>query len=139
MWKDKYEVGVELIDSQHKELFSRLSTFIQIVQSEDDWDSKLEKVKETLEFLKEYVVYHFDDEEAYQERINYPDIEEHKKIHEEFKSEINDYVDLLEKGGFTQEKIQELSARLMTWLIMHVGRVDQKLGEYAKEQGVELK
>lgn len=137
MWKDKYKVGVGLIDDQHKELFNRLSTFVQIIQSADNWDDKLDNIKETLDFLKDYVVYHFNDEEAYQERINYPYIVEHKKAHEEFKNEINDYVTLLEQGGFTQEKMQELSAKLMTWLIVHIGRIDQKLGEYAKDQGVE--
>ena len=138
MWKEKYKVGVGLIDTQHKVLFDRLSAFIQVVQNEDDWNGKLEKVKETLEFLKDYVVYHFDDEEAYQERINYPDIEKHKKMHASFKDGVNGYVELLNEGNFGQEDIQELSAKLMTWLIMHVGRMDQKLGEYAKEQGVEL-
>ncbi|AFS79567.1 hemerythrin-like metal-binding protein [Gottschalkia acidurici 9a] len=138
MWKDKYRVGVDLIDEQHKELFNRLSTFIQIVQNEDNWDDKLDRVKETMEFLQDYVVYHFNDEEAYQEEIGYPDIENHKKIHAEFKQGINDYVKLLEQGGFTQEKIQELSAKLMTWLIMHVGRMDQKIGEYVKSKGGEV-
>ena len=78
MWKDKYKVGVELIDEQHKELFKRLSEFIQIVQSKSDWNERLDKVKETMEFMQEYVIFHFDDEEAYQEKINYPDIEIHK-------------------------------------------------------------
>lgn len=135
MWKDKYKVGVELIDEQHKELFKRLSDFIQIVQGKTDWDERLDKVKETMEFMKEYVVFHFDDEEAYQAKINYPDIEIHKEAHRKFKEGINDYVRIFEQGGFTEEKIQEFSAKLMTWLIMHVGKMDQKIGEYVREKG----
>lgn len=131
MWKDKYKVGVEKIDEQHQELFARLSNFIKVVQSEEEWDGKIDEVKETLNFLQEYVVYHFDDEEAYQEKINYPEIESHKQEHAKFKQTIKGYVDLFEQGGFTEEKIQELSAKVMTWLIMHIGRVDQKLAEYA--------
>ncbi|WP_353093221.1 hemerythrin family protein [Tissierella praeacuta] len=136
MWKDKYKVGVELIDEQHKELFKRLSEFIQIVQSKTtDWDERLDKVKETMEFMKEYVVFHFDDEEAYQAKINYPDIEIHKEAHRKFKEGINDYARIFEEGGFTEEKMQEFSAKLMTWLIMHVGKMDQKIGEYVREKG----
>ena len=131
MWKDKYKVGVEKIDEQHKELFARLSRFIKVVQSEEEWEDKIDEVKETLNFLQEYVVYHFDDEEAYQERINYPEIASHKEEHAKFKQTITDYVDLFEQGGFTEEKIQELSAKVMTWLIMHIGRIDQKLAQYA--------
>lgn len=135
MWKDKYKVGVELIDEQHKELFKRLSEFIQIVQTKSDWDERLDKVKETMEFMQEYVVSHFDDEEAYQKEINYPDIETHKEAHRKFKEGINDYVEIFQRGGFTEEKIQEFSAKLMTWLIMHVGKMDQKIGEYVREKG----
>lgn len=138
MWKERYRIGVELIDEQHKELFHRLSKFIGIVQNDEEWEQKLDEVKKTLNFMQEYVVYHFDDEERYQEEINYPDIEVHKRVHAEFKEEINEYARILEEEGFTEEKIQELGARLMTWLIMHVGKADQKIGEYVKaREGVQ--
>lgn len=137
MWKDRYSIGVELIDDQHKELFKRLSDFIQIVQNENSWNDKLDSVKETLSFMKEYVVYHFNDEEEYQEEIGYPERELHKRVHADFKETINDYIKLFEKEGFSEEKIQELSAKLMTWLIVHVGKMDRKIGEYVKSKGVE--
>lgn len=130
MWKEKYKVGVELIDEQHKELFNRLSNFIQTVQNPIPWEEKMDNVKETMDFMQQYVEFHFDDEERYQEEINYPDKELHKEIHAKFKQGIYDYVDIFEKGEFTEEKIQEFSARLMTWLIMHVGKTDQKIGKY---------
>lgn len=135
MWKEKYRIGVELIDTQHQELFGRLSNFIQIVQNNIPWNDKLEEVKETLNFLQEYVVFHFNDEEAYMKEINYPDLELHKKIHKDFRDEINEYGKLFAKEGFTEEKIQELNARLMTWLIMHVGKMDQQIGIYTREKG----
>lgn len=138
MWKDKYRVGVDLIDEQHKELFSRLSKFIEVVQNDIAWEEKIDQVKETMEFMQEYVVTHFDDEEAYQEEIGYPDIEKHKQAHAKFKQGINDYVEIFEESGYTEEKIQELSGRLMAWLIMHVGHMDQKIGEYVRSKGGEI-
>jgi len=135
MWKDKYKVGVELIDEQHKELFGRLSEFTRTVQVEGNWEEKLDKVKKTMEFMQEYVVYHFNDEEAYMEEILYPDIVLHKKIHEDFKDVISGYVGLFNQGEFTEEKTQEFSAKLMTWLIMHVGKMDQRIGEYVSVKG----
>ncbi len=134
MWKEKSKVGVELIDEQHKELFGRLSNFIETVQNEMPWEEKLDKVKSTMEFMQEYVITHFADEEEYQEQINYPDIEEHKIAHAKFKAGIDDYVKIFEEGGFTEEKIQEFSGKLMAWLIMHVGHMDQKIGQYVKSK-----
>lgn len=134
MWKEKYKIGVDLIDQQHKELFHRLSNFIQIVQNEDNWEEKIDSVKETLEFMQEYVIFHFDTEEAFQEEVNYPHMEDHKEIHNKFKGVINDYVKIFQEEGFNEEKIQELSAKLMTWLIVHVGKTDQELGKYVMEK-----
>ncbi|NLL80831.1 MAG: hemerythrin family protein [Tissierellia bacterium] len=132
MWKEKYRVGVDLIDDQHIELFSRLSKFIQVVQNEFNWDEKIEEVKETMVFMQEYVVIHFNDEEEYMEKIEYPKLKQHKQIHKDFKDSINDYVVIFQEEGYTEEKIQELCAKLMTWLIMHVGKMDQQIGEYVK-------
>lgn len=138
MWKEKYRIGIDSIDVQHIEFFKNLGEFIQLVQRKDiSWDNRLDKVKETLGFLQDYVVYHFDDEEKFQESIDYPDIEIHKKAHSDFKAGINEYVKIFQEGGFTEEKMQELSAKLMTWLIMHVGKMDQKIGEYVKSREVE--
>lgn len=138
MWKDKYSIGVELIDEQHKELFKRVSDFLRIVENKDSWEDKLDKVKETMAFMQKYVVEHFDDEEVYQAQIGYPDIDNHKIAHHKFKEGINDYVKIFEEEGFDEEKIQEFGGKLMTWLIMHVGKMDQMIGEYANSKGGEL-
>ena len=137
MWKEKYKVGVPLIDQQHEELFKRVFAFLQEVQSKAPWEKKIEKVKETLNFMQEYVVEHFDAEEKLQEEINYPDIEEHKKAHKQFKEAIQQYVVRFEKEGFTKELVQEFGGKLMTWLILHVAGTDQKIGEYYKSMGGE--
>ncbi|NLL71784.1 MAG: hemerythrin family protein [Epulopiscium sp.] len=138
MWKEKYKVGVPLIDEQHKELFKRLSEFIQVVQSKIPWEEKLESVRETMLFMKEYVIIHFEAEEAYQEKIKYPGIERHREVHAAFKEEVNSYVTLFEQKGLSEEKAQEFSAKLMTWLIMHVCQMDQKIGEYVENKGGEI-
>lgn len=135
MWKDKYKIGVDLIDEQHKELFQRVSDFLRSVQSVGDWDDKSGKVKETMDFMQNYVVEHFADEEVYQQEISYPEYEEHKAIHDRFRSMVNSYADRFESEGYSQALVQEFGGKLMTWLIMHVAATDQKLGTYVREQG----
>lgn len=136
MWKDRYRIGVDKIDEQHRELFNRLSHFIQIVQSDTNWEDKMEDVKKTLDFMKEYVIYHFNDEEKYQEEINFPELEEHRETHAKFREGINEYVRIFEQGQFNEEKIKEFAAKLMAWLIMHVGKMDQRIGEYVRTKEV---
>ena len=133
MWKDKYRVGVELIDQQHQELFGRVSEFLRTVQSEGDWQQKLAKVKETLEFMQEYVIVHFEAEEALQRETNFPEYEEHKAAHDDLKQTVAEYTNFFETEGYVEDKVQELGAKLMTWLIMHVAVADQKIGVHLLE------
>ena len=81
IWKEKYRVGVPLIDEQHEELFRRVTDFVETLRSAGEWEQKIPKVNETLAFMKDYVVTHFHDEEAYQQKIGYPGFEAHRKIH----------------------------------------------------------
>lgn len=136
MWKEHYRVGSELIDTQHQELFKRVAAFIQVVQSDGPWEQRLEKVKETLVFMQHYVLIHFADEEQLQQEIGYPGFEKHRQIHENFKAEVQQFAKTVELEGFDEEKVQEFSAKVMTWLIMHVGREDQKIGEFLRSKEV---
>jgi len=81
LWKDRYNLGVELIDRQHQELFKRVSDFLEVLRSSNKWEEKVYKVNETLNFMKDYVVTHFHDEEAYQIQIGYPNFDSHKRVH----------------------------------------------------------
>ncbi|UWV46887.1 hemerythrin family protein [Acetivibrio thermocellus] len=138
MWKEKYKIGIDLIDQQHEELFRRVSEFTRIIRSEENWDARIDKVKETMAFMKDYVVDHFNEEEAYQAKINYPELEAHKKAHASFKEGIENYVKIFEEEGFNEDRIQEFGGKLMTWLIMHVAGMDQKIGEYVKSKGGQI-
>ncbi|HHT68153.1 MAG TPA: hemerythrin family protein [Firmicutes bacterium] len=135
MWKEHYRVGSDLIDTQHQELFKRVSSFIRVVQGDGPWVERLAQVQETLVFMQHYVVIHFADEEKLQAEIGYPELERHRKIHDDFKAEIQAFAQTVEREGFDEEKVQEFSAKVMTWLIMHVGREDQKIGEFLRSQG----
>lgn len=135
MWKEHYRVGAELIDSQHEELFKRVSGFIGAVQGDGPWEERKAEVLSTLEFMQHYVIIHFTDEEELQEEIGYPELERHRQIHENFKGEVSDFAKKIEKEGLDEQDVQEFAARVMTWLIMHVAGEDQKIGRFMQEQG----
>lgn len=134
MWKEKYKIGIPAIDEQHEELFRRVSDFVSALRQEGEWQDKLEKVKETMDFMKNYVVVHFTYEEAYQQQVQYPDYEEHCRIHRQFTDEINEYAAVLEQTGYSQELVQKLGGKLMAWLINHVAATDLKLANYVARQ-----
>lgn len=136
LWKDKYELGVALIDEQHQELFKRVDAFLNVLRSNSPTEEKREKVSTTLEFMKGYVVEHFCDEEEYQRRIGYPNYEGHKKIHEDMVNYVVEVSKEYENNGYDEQFMQQFGGKLLAWLINHVASEDQKIASFAIEQGV---
>lgn len=136
LWKEKYKVGVPVVDLQHEELFQRVDAFMQILRSSASWDEKLMKVNETLEFMKGYVVEHFRDEEEYQQRIGYPSYEAHKRIHTNMVNYVVEFSVTYAKSGCNEQLLQQFAGKLLAWLINHVATEDQKIAAYAIEMGV---
>ena len=137
LWKDKYELGVPLIDKQHKELFRRVEAFLQTLRESSSWEEKVQRVNETLEFMNGYVVEHFHDEEAYQKKIGYPGYEAHRKIHAEMVRYVLQVTAEYKQKGFDQQLMQQFAGKLLAWLINHVAAEDQRIATYAIERGVE--
>lgn len=137
LWKDRYKLGVTLIDTQHKELFQRVEAFLQTLREPSSWEEKVPRVDETLEFMNGYVVQHFREEEAYQKKIGYPGYEAHRKIHLEMVGYVLQVTAEYQKNRFDQQLMQQFAGKLLAWLINHVAAEDQLIAAYAIERGVE--
>lgn len=136
LWKDKYELGVPLVDSQHRELFRRVDAFLQTLRSAASWEEKLQRVNETLEFMNSYVVEHFHDEEQYQKKIEYPGYVSHRKIHADMLHYVVQVTKEYKENGYSEQLMQQFAGKLMTWLINHVAAEDQRIAVHAIEKGV---
>lgn len=123
MWKDSYRLGVERIDSQHIELFRMTEDLVNGVKN----GATVEDYQKALGFLKDYVIYHFRDEEAYQASIHYRDIQAHKAEHRQFTQTVLDYEKRLTENGFDEKTMKDLAGTVTAWLIYHVVDTDQKI------------
>ena len=128
-WDDSYLVGVELIDEQHKELFKRINDLIKANKA----NKGEEKIADTLEFLEDYTVKHFNDEQELQQKYNYPHYETHKEIHDGFVQEITDFKNDFEAGDVDTAQMMKFNKRITEWLVDHVKGIDQKLGEHINQ------
>lgn len=123
MWKDSYQIGIDIIDTQHKELFRMVDELLKAITAEADSST----FKEAIEFLKNYVAKHFSAEEAYQESISYCGIEEHKKIHRTFTDTVLEYERRLAESDYDIRVVKDLAGLLTTWLNYHVAGADQRI------------
>lgn len=121
----EYLVGVELIDSEHKELFSIVDKANRLVKSNDDFSS-YDKILDILDQLKEYTKEHFADEEEYMEGIGYEGLEAQKRAHDAFIQKLEN-INLSEIDKNPQESLQQLLEFLLGWLVNHILYTDKKI------------
>jgi hemerythrin len=127
-WTEELSVGIDVIDAQHRELFSTAESLLAAAEKGGGQG----EVTKMVAFLEEYVETHFQTEEMYMKRHNYPDYPTHKIEHTTF---INDFYDLrqeLDNDGVTPELTVRLADRVADWLASHIGRMDKALGEFLR-------
>ena len=124
---DKYLVGIDLIDKEHKELFRIVDKANHLIKSYNA-SSSYDKIIEILNELKEYTKEHFGDEEEFMESIHYKGIEAQKRAHEAFIDKLEN-IDLNEIENNPNEYLQNLLEFLLGWLINHILHTDKKIAE----------
>lgn len=129
-WRKSYEVGVEKIDAQHKELFLKINNLLEACNARKG----KEEVLNTIDYLGEYVITHFSDEEKLQRDNNYPEYKNHKAVHEKF---IKDYENLkarMEEEGISLNFIVTVNKVVVDWLIKHIASADKAVGAFLKSK-----
>ncbi|HOB20964.1 MAG TPA: hemerythrin family protein [Candidatus Atribacteria bacterium] len=132
LWKDEYSIGLSYIDTQHKELFSRAAALFSALDSDEAWEAKKARVQETREFLKEYVIKHFQDEEEYQRSVGYPGLKEHTRMHNGMLIYIYNFDTAYEQDEDNEALVRQFAQKLLDWLVHHISVQDRKIGEYVK-------
>jgi len=127
-WDDRLKLDNEQVDTQHKRLFELLSELVgQCIDG-----SSTEKLRETLNFLTDYTVKHFYDEESIQVQYIFPDYKRHKQLHEDFKAEVCGLVQRFNESGSSKELSDDVNRIVVHWLINHIQQEDKKIGEHIK-------
>jgi hemerythrin len=130
-WDSSLETGYELVDNQHKQLIAALNSLMEASRSGQGDKA----VMRTVDFLTGYTIKHFADEEKLQQKYDYPDFLNHKRIHDEFKVTVTGMTDRLIKEGPTSDLITEVSSAVGAWLLNHIKGDDFRMAAYVKGQG----
>lgn len=123
--KEEYYTGIELIDEEHKKLFSIADSAYQLMKNELVHD-KYDGFREILESLTEYTKKHFADEEAYMESIGYKRIFSQKVQHHEFIEKLEGiHLDNVDENQ--EEALQDILTFLTDWLVNHIMYMDKRI------------
>jgi hemerythrin len=127
-WRESLAIGIEEIDSQHKQLLSRFDQLLRACES----GQGIDELQCLLTFLDEYVILHFGDEERIQRQHLYPGYAAHKQEHESFIARLQTLKDEICTEGIALHHVVETNSMLLKWLIHHISTVDVQLGKFLK-------
>ena len=120
---NKYVIGVEHIDAEHRRLFEIVKEANEVLHN-DFMHDKYDQIINILEKLVEYTKVHFADEEAYMESINYDGLEAQKKAHAMFIEKVEN-INLEEVDENQDEYLGGLLNFLLDWLVNHILKMDK--------------
>jgi len=132
VWDEKYVTGIELIDNQHKELFSLTNELFNACIGRNDYETLDDVFKETMERMVNYVRFHFSAEQVLLQRIRYPGYQDHKKEHDTLVINILEAVKEYNEG----KKLvpNQFVRTLRDWILSHIAFSDQLYVSYVTAQ-----
>lgn len=125
VWAENLELGIELIDNQHKGIFEKIN---KLIESFDEGTEK-EQAYEVLCFIEDYVNKHFSTEEFYFEKHNYKDFASHVQMHRAFSKQLEDYKASHRRSGMTKLAAIEMDKFLTSWWQNHILKIDSQYVE----------
>lgn len=122
-WKDSFKIGIDEIDNQHRELFTRLDKLESALRS----GKGSEVVISTFHFLDNYVRLHFRAEEELQKLYLYPHREMHAAEHAAFRKRLKQLESTLAVDDPSEQLAAHINTFLTQWLITHVTSLDKDM------------
>lgn len=129
-WNEKYELGIQEIDLQHKKLIG-ISNELYDVATKDDVNLKLTMSK-ILKNLTDYTVYHFTSEEDFMKKYGYEGVPMHKIAHDNFVSEVTQQIKKLDSGS--KEAVLLFYDYIANWILTHIAKADKIWANFVKEK-----
>ena len=120
-WSDQLELGIPLIDEQHKRFFDLAASF---TGSGDEV-----RVMKTLATLSDYIRSHLREEEALMAAAKYPGLEEHCRLHADFRRMLADLLGRARQMSL-DEIAEEVKYLINGWFYQHIVTVDFDYAPY---------
>ncbi|MBF0153778.1 MAG: hemerythrin family protein [Magnetococcales bacterium] len=119
LWDEKYAIGIESIDTHHKNLAQALDDLVIAAITQEE-----EQVRGVFDAIARYVDEHFQDEERLMALAHYPDLEAHQLLHAQFRIRFHK-IAMDFSAGRVPETVIALQHILYGWLFQHIFHADQ--------------
>jgi hemerythrin-like metal-binding protein len=132
-WDSSLNTGNELIDSEHRQLIKAINSFLDAAGDRSSGTAANSRLKDTLSFLNDYTIKHFNDEEQLQRQYKYPNYPAHHDFHEWYKKEVRDMMAAFIKEGSSPALIEQAKKKVGDTIIAHIKSEDVRLAQFIKK------
>lgn len=130
VFEESMKTGIRDIDFQHMMLYEAVNSLAGV--EPDCPDDK--GLWFTINDIQEYATRHFETEEEFMRKCNYPLIKEHAKEHECFIARYSSLKNIIQKENLTGEDVSKLHSFLQEWVSVHYTDNDRHLIEFLRKQ-----
>lgn len=88
-WKPEYSVNDAELDQHHQQLVKAGNHILDLT---DEEHPKPEQVLELLKELENHILAHFETEEAYLKKMDYPKVKEHLFDHDHYRKQVREFI-----------------------------------------------
>ena len=128
-WDEDLMTENPIVDMQHQKIFEWVSDLVELCESGSD----TAKLQDTLEYLVNYTIRHFADEEALQLKYGYADYENHKRQHDKMKDAVmGDLIQKFKESGCSAELSSDINKLIVRGLATHIKNEDKKISEHIR-------
>lgn len=124
-WSGDFRLGIEEIDREHKAIIDNYQKLYDYMKQ----GKGHAYYNEVVYFMANYITNHFDHEEAFHERINYEKRQDHKALHDDFKNQVQDFLEKAKGNTPQNDDLIRLNLFLKNWIMHHILIEDRKVGQ----------
>lgn len=136
IWQDRFNIGVEVIDREHRKLFSIMNRLMKFREQEDksQW-----VCQEGVKYFKDHAMKHFAEEEVYMASIDYKGFETHRRLHDNFRQKtLPALEEELNRTNYSEDAISHFLGVCAGWLIGHTLTEDRAITGKAMSKWADL-
>jgi len=132
LWTKELELGLPLIDGQHRKLVGHLQDLERAV----DLGRPMSEVAQCIEFLREYTEEHFHTEERFLAEKRYPELDRHRTQHEAFKANVAKAAQAVQTRLAAEQSVALIRSMVVHWYIDHIRGTDMGYVTYLRDNGL---
>lgn len=127
VWKERYNIGVDFIDKEHKKLFSILN---KLLAAGKEGEKSRWACQEGIKYFKDHAMKHFSEEEAYMASIHYIGYDTHRRLHDNFRKKMLPALEKeLKQTAYSEDAVSHFLGVCSGWLIGHTLTEDHAIVE----------